>query len=329
MWRYLAFLIKKFDHKKTVEKNLLTHAYIEAIRNTEYVSSRGILHNTDIHNPDPKSSSINKDYILSIPKQLNEISVSRPLPSIYICTDEIDYFAKEALPFLQKKFVLVSGDSDVSLNPINFGGGIKEILYSHYLTKWYCQNLDFDHPKIEPIPIGMDYHTVWRDSRTWADKLTLPSIQEGAIKEVRKVSKSFAKRNDDIYCNWHFSLNHGKRREFLDKLNLNICYFQDKFLSRRLSWRSQSDFKFVLSPNGAGLDCHRTWEALILGCIPIIQNSLLAQKLYKNLPVIIIDDASDLNKSFLTKKLSEVNLEFDSNLLRLSYWVNKIHNLSF
>ena len=29
-------------------------------------------------------------------------------------------------------------------------------------------------------------------------------------------------------------------------------------------------YTFILSPAGIGLDCHRTWEALCLGCIPIV-----------------------------------------------------------
>jgi hypothetical protein len=31
-----------------------------------------------------------------------------------------------------------------------------------------------------------------------------------------------------------------------------------------------SDYQFVASPMGNGYDCHRTWEALALGCVPIV-----------------------------------------------------------
>jgi tRNA U38,U39,U40 pseudouridine synthase TruA len=40
-------------------------------------------------------------------------------------------------------------------------------------------------------------------------------------------------------------------------------------LHRSELWRRHGGFAFVISPPGHGLDCHRTWEALALGCIPI------------------------------------------------------------
>lgn len=40
-------------------------------------------------------------------------------------------------------------------------------------------------------------------------------------------------------------------------------------LNRSELWRRHGNYAFVISPPGHGLDCHRTWEALALGCIPI------------------------------------------------------------
>ena len=42
---------------------------------------------------------------------------------------------------------------------------------------------------------------------------------------------------------------------------------------RLITWNKQKDFAFVLCPHGGGLDCHRNWEALCLGCIPIVKTS--------------------------------------------------------
>jgi hypothetical protein len=44
---------------------------------------------------------------------------------------------------------------------------------------------------------------------------------------------------------------------------------------------------FVASPHGNGLDCHRTWEALALGCIPIVKRSPI-DKVFQGLPVWIV-----------------------------------------
>jgi hypothetical protein len=56
---------------------------------------------------------------------------------------------------------------------------------------------------------------------------------------------------------------------------------------------------FVISPNGNGVDCHKTWESLYLKSIPIVTKSINVD-FYKNYPIIIINDWSELNLSILT-----------------------------
>ncbi|NDE83004.1 MAG: hypothetical protein EB051_05275, partial [Chlamydiia bacterium] len=40
-------------------------------------------------------------------------------------------------------------------------------------------------------------------------------------------------------------------------------------------WEDMSRSQFVVSPPGAGIDAFRTWEALLLGCYPIVKSSFL------------------------------------------------------
>ncbi|MEW9836648.1 hypothetical protein [Mesorhizobium marinum] len=54
-------------------------------------------------------------------------------------------------------------------------------------------------------------------------------------------------------------------------------------------WRQYARYPLVLSTHGNGLDCHRTWELLLLGCIAVTKTSSL-DPLYKGLPVAILDD---------------------------------------
>jgi hypothetical protein len=49
---------------------------------------------------------------------------------------------------------------------------------------------------------------------------------------------------------------------------------------------------FIPSPAGNGLDCHRTWEALYLGCVPVIlKNEFCGDKSW---PILIVDDWDEL-----------------------------------
>ena len=65
------------------------------------------------------------------------------------------------------------------------------------------------------------------------------------------------------------------------------------------------DYKFILSPPGVGEDTHRTWEALYVGCIPIVRSSNL-NELYKDLPVLIVDDWNIITKDFLESEYKNI-----------------------
>lgn len=47
---------------------------------------------------------------------------------------------------------------------------------------------------------------------------------------------------------------------------------------------------FVISPPGNGFDCHRTWEAIYLGCVPVVLRSALADEFVSNLPILAVED---------------------------------------
>lgn len=54
--------------------------------------------------------------------------------------------------------------------------------------------------------------------------------------------------------------------------------------------------RFVVSPPGNGIDCHRTWEALALGAIPIVQNSSL-WGLYEDERILVVRDVKEVCES--------------------------------
>lgn len=114
---------------------------------------------------------------------------------------------------------------------------------------------------------------------------------------------------------------------------------------------------FVVSPPGFGYDCFRTWEALIFGAIPIIQDpatlvgkheSVLTwggidygheiqaralKNVYADLPVIVIEKDSDINLENMTKWRAEVyekakRGEYKLEKLFLQYWMDRIYGHS-
>jgi hypothetical protein len=90
------------------------------------------------------------------------------------------------------------------------------------------------------------------------------------------------------------------------------------------TWKNMLNFKYVISPHGNGLDCHRTWEAIFLGCIPIVRTSAL-DPLFEGLPVLIVREWSHITQRLLdTFQPDYSQLE----KLELSHWSNKFKVLN-
>jgi 6-pyruvoyl-tetrahydropterin synthase len=82
--------------------------------------------------------------------------------------------------------------------------------------------------------------------------------------------------------------------------------------------------KFVVSPEGNGIDCHRHYEALMAGCIPIIEKNPLTEKKYKDYPVLWTTDYSEITPEYLKEKYEEmINKEYDFSYLFLSNYTSE------
>lgn len=82
--------------------------------------------------------------------------------------------------------------------------------------------------------------------------------------------------------------------------------------------------KFVLSPRGAGIDCHRTWEALLMGAIPIVKTSSI-DPLFEGLPVLIIQDWNEITEDFLHQKWEEMQATaYQLERMYVQYWLDQI-----
>jgi len=57
--------------------------------------------------------------------------------------------------------------------------------------------------------------------------------------------------------------------------------------------------KFVASPEGNGVDCHRTYEALMAGCVPILEANPKTLVKYAGLPVLWTLDFTEVTPAYL------------------------------
>jgi hypothetical protein len=65
--------------------------------------------------------------------------------------------------------------------------------------------------------------------------------------------------------------------------------------------------KFVVSPEGNGIDCHRHYEAILMGAVPIMEDSSLMRYKYRGCPVLFTSRAyQDITPSFLNAAYEEM-----------------------
>ena len=60
-----------------------------------------------------------------------------------------------------------------------------------------------------------------------------------------------------------------------------------------------SRYRFVASPAGVNADCHRTWEALLCGAIPIVRRGSHMDAHYEGLPVLLVGEWEEVTEELL------------------------------
>ena len=289
--------------------------------NCYYVGSRGLLKSCVHHSPNPRSSQSSVDWSIQ-PHTIKDGD------SIYICSSALSDFVNRVLPNIQAKFVLVTGDSD---SPIPAGAlssrDFDLLINDSRLIVWYSQNLVFspkEHQKLQFLPIGLDYHTMANNEMYWGPR-TSPKKQEEELFAVAKKTRPLVERKPTAYTTFHFAIHRGSRQQAYNEIPQDLVYYEPNQVSRLESWNRQIEFAFVVSPPGEGLDCHRTWEALCLGCIPIMISTPL-DDMFEGLPVLIVKAWSDVTRELLNRTLAEYELkEWSLDKLQLKYWIDRIN----
>lgn len=191
---------------------------------------------------------------------------------------------------------LVIGDSD-HCPPI----AVLERL-SNYFRNIYCVNLniDFSHPKIEPIPLGLESPR-YRNGGKLSNFRQLPQY---------KVSE----RPISILVCWNDETNPTSRLEARRQIESIESSIQ---ITNRISGASchylMRKSLFVACPAGNGLDTHRFWESLYLGAVPIVKKSERT-KAFLGWPHLAVDEWADL-REYSFKDFQEKYRNFEEELV--------------
>jgi hypothetical protein len=80
-------------------------------------------------------------------------------------------------------------------------------------------------------------------------------------------------------------------------------------------------YRFVISPEGNGVDCHRHYEALMAGCIPVMERNPLTEEKYRGCPVLWTTDYSEITEDYLNERYAEfLEQTYDFTGLLMSHY---------
>lgn len=258
---------------------------------------------------------------------IDSINLSKCPPNTLVCLTGyphiVDNFFKDIVQQFTNKIILITLETDWFEMKLDY-------LNNPLLEHWFTWNKQFHHPKLTCIPIGLnkDRHldamqqflskNQLGKSKFFATNLSTSSNPE-RIKQVK-----LAKTQWSSFCS------------FIENIPFSKSYYISSHVDSKIKidvtcqrcYKVLSEYKFILSPPGAGVDCHRTWEALYTGTIPIVISSSI-NELYNDLPVVTVPRWDIITKEFLEQQYEEIqrklqNNKYNMDKLYFEYWKNMI-----
>ncbi len=83
------------------------------------------------------------------------------------------------------------------------------------------------------------------------------------------------------------------------------------------------DHEFILCPSGNGIESARNWETLYMGRIPVFKRHPYLEEMFKDFPVVFVDDFSEVTEKLLNDFLQNKSKHISKDKLTLDYWFNK------
>ncbi len=175
----------------------------------------------------------------------------------------------------------------------------------------FAQNLIEEVSGWGVLPIGLENAQLSQNG--------IPGWFNASRKKKPKWDKTFR-----VFSSFSIWTNPSIRNQAL--LSLQKCPVVDieGQLSARKHHEALREYAFVAAPPGNGADTHRVWEAIYLGCVPIVLESYLTRH-YKSigLPIVVVKDfreVEDWSESSLREKYAELTDKFESEYLWVMKW---------
>lgn len=238
---------------------------------------------------------------------------------------------KQKLPTKNKKFILITGNSDFEINNELVNSYLNDIEY------WFGTNITSTHNHCIGIPLGLtsydtretcssflfrygdtsEYHQLLANDSCLIDSWNLPKLN-----------------NWKTYMNFSCGTYHDRPRIWNEFKNVSWIYAKEhkctSLYERKCFFEDLRQAEFSLCPRGNGIDTHRFWESLYSGTIPIIEKNRVYEH-FKGLPYIEFNkiDTNTITVNEIDSKKTLLTHEgYNYHKLYVSYWIEQMERKS-
>lgn len=224
-------------------------------------------------------------------------------------TNDLLYLCSE---LTKNKFVIFCSHEDTPIDD--------KIVVPENVLGIHAVNAGFFGGKVHPFPYGLQ-RPINRTGDVIDNRI---GILRSEIDRPFKPTKLLY-----INCGLGSERNPGARSGLIDFEGLDWCTTRFNRDSMHFTYDRYRDFldemrdhKFMICPEGHGMDCHRNWELLYMRRVPVMKLSPYFTRLMEGFPVLFVNDWSDVTQELLEendhlfKQAQEMNLKrLDLNLI--------------
>jgi hypothetical protein len=226
---------------------------------------------------------------------------------VFVGVQRLREFESEVVPLVQGPIVLITHQGDLAIDD-----RYRDLAEHPKILHWFAQNCLLEHPKVTPLPIGLEDR--WRHNN-------------GELSDFRKLRGNRPAKPRIAHA---FSLGTNLEKRLECYRSLKACAVADELeqpLNSRLYRNRVKEYMFVASPPGNGPDCHRTWEAMYMNCVPIVENNSM-NRFFRSLglPMLLVDEWAEVrawDETAMEAKYRECREGISGDRLYADYWMER------
>jgi hypothetical protein len=234
----------------------------------------------------------------------------KPGDIIFCESTEIEGLELQILAKIDCSVTILLGNSDK-----NHSQETAALFNTGKIKSIFAQNLLEQVQGVEILPIGLE---------------NARFCKNGSIRDFKVSKWRSPERLPRIMWTFNILTNKSERLVAANSLLNNFLADNLGTLTPRQHQEALNRYCFVAAPPGNGLDTHRAWEAMYLGCIPIVLRSHMTEYYEQiGLPIWVIDSYSDLvrfGEAELLEKFKVLSKRFKSEALTSMYWERQIRD---